>query len=1114
MALVAQLEGSFGAGGFDLSVSVTGMGAACDGATPPTLALDTDDLTSIVDALRDPDLSALEGAVAAILPRIGELVSLVPGLDALVAPLTAVIDLARAATSTRDLGVLLAGVDASRDGATGAAALLDSIGSGLDLVAAPGIAPIADLLAQAVPGFDVQELTASIRTALDGIRSVVGAVGSLMAIEGVTRELVAGLDLTASFLQPSRIDADRARLAGWAASDALVGLMIGIDPDDPALVDLVAGPLLDYAVTLRRFTGTVTTGMAWADATLAGLDLDATLTRVADATAGAMGVVGAPIAALAADIRQRLERLLTVELPPAATLDEFVAGLGGLAGRLAGAIDGIDPAALTRPIGDGLSTVLEPLDAIEGAANEVVGAVHAAFDAVTDAISVIDLRAVTDAIATVLAPFAVALDALDDLVGAVQGALADAATAIDGIVAPVQTVLSDTASTIHAAFAAIDGVITELHLDELGPALRAGATEVAAAIAAAQLEPVFSAIVTALDAIATALSLTPRDLLPDDARQALEDGCAQLQAVDLGTAKVDLLAELDAMRAEVEQGVLDGAVQARDAVVDFLDSIDPRPLVVEFEQGAYADLVARLREVDLLGLLAPVLDAVDAATAAIGALDLDRLTAPIDDVVDEVATAVRALDVDGLLGPIDDQVAELRTSLTDTLGLDGWADRIDAAEAATAGFLQRFDLRSVAAALDGAHAALVAEARRPSAGGGPLATVVTALAEGLGLAVRPDSFERIRGWLAGAELPSEQIGGRLTAGADAIEALADSIAGIDLAAVTGQLDAHHGRLSLALATHPAESLLRLRLDAEILVASPADLLGTALANRDRLLGVLRAATASVRVVAAASRSELDAVVVALRGAVTPLLDVPTRLRALLGVLTGVPTEGRAMRMILADVLGAVRPSIVLDPILGSIGSLGDRVAAAIGDAVFGPARDAIDSIVAVIDVLDLSFVTDGITAARDAVADQVESLRPASLLGPAAAELTALQQRLIGTDPVGPVRATAELVATTITTFETEFRPTVLVGPALDSYDRVVGIIDSIDIADVFAPVRTALDGIEGQLARGMDELANSLEDVKVACASGGPSLGAALGAATELVGAVGSVSVGGSFGL
>ena len=1114
MALVANLEAGFGAGGFDLSVSVTGMGGVLDGATIPPVSVDEDALTAIIDGLESPDLADLGAAISAVVSDLGGIVDLLPGAGDLLGPLQVLLDAAQLGSTLPDLAAALAEIDSTRSG-NGIAVLVAAIHAGSGILTNPTATSLTDLLESAVPGFDPGGIAALVGSIADGAEVLIGLVGALMSIESVTRDLVAGFDVTASFLDQGRIQLDLTRLSGWAATDALVDLVIGIDPDDIGIVDLVAGPLIDYAITVRRLGEAVVTSMAWGEATLVGLDLDGLVARLGEATAQVTSSVLAPVNNLVATLRDRIEALMSFDLPQPPTLDDFVDGLGGLATQLASAIDEMDPSAIARPIGDALDTVMHPLTSIETVAHEVVASAGAAFGAVRQAVTTVDIRPITDGIATVLAPFTEALEALDSLVAAVEGAVGDAATAIDGLIEPVRSGLSEAAELITSAFAAVDQLITDLHLEEIGPTLTAGAQQVATAISAAQLKPVFDAIVSALDVTATALSLTPRDLLPDDVKAALEAGCGQLQQVDLESTREALRTELQSLRDEVDVTVLDVVREAQLAVVEFLDEIDPEGPISELENGPFAELVSRLREADLMALLAPVLDAIDEATAVITGFDPIALLEPLDEALDVVSQAIQSIDPTELLEPVEQQLAGLRTTLVDTLDLDGWDDRLDAVSGAISRFLKRFDLSPVTTALDGAHAALVASAAQPALGAGPLGTLVSALVEGAGLRVRPDTFDAVRNWLTGEASPSQIITERLVGAQSTVQRLADAVAAIDLVGTIGPLSAHHSRLIAALHVHPDTSLLRLRVDAELTGASPGDLLGPVVANRDRYLTALQSASGALSQLTSASRSELDAAASGLRSAAAPLVEVVARVRSLIAAVTGVEVEGRPIRDILVELLGRVRPSLIFGALVTSVHALRDRCRAAVDQAVIEPLRNGLDTIRSVIDVLDISFIRTEIEAIRDDVLGAIDSLRPAAILGDAGAALSALQNRIATVDPLGPVRSVVDGLSATIDTFESEFRPTALTAGALTAYDRVTSAIASLAVDDVLQPVLSALDGIEAQLEDGMDDLIDALHGVQDACASGGPSLGAALGAASDLVGGLsGGGSVGGSFGL
>ena len=290
-----------------------------------------------------------------------------------------------------------------------------------------------------------------------------------------------------------------------------------------------------------------------------------------------------------------------------------------------------------------------------------------------------------------------------------------------------------------------------------------------------------------------------------------------------------------------------------------------------------------------------------------------------------------------------------------------------------------------------------------------------------------------------------------------------------------------------------------------------------LVNRDRYLTALADGAAALSRLVAASRSELDEAATALRAATAPLTAVLARVRALLHATTGVVVDGRPLRAVLVELLDRLRPSVLLGPIADALDRLRGRIRTAIDGALWQPVRDALGTVRDLVQILDLSFVRTELTAARDDVVATVERLRPTALLGDLLGDVTALQTRIAGFDPLGPVRAVTDALTATITAFDTVFRPTVLAAPALAAYDTVRDVVDAVAVDDVLRPVLDALDGVSAQLEDGMNRLIDALHDVQDACASGGPSLGSALGAAAGVAGALsGGVSVGlsGGFGL
>ena len=96
-----------------------------------------------------------------------------------------------------------------------------------------------------------------------------------------------------------------------------------------------------------------------------------------------------------------------------------------------------------------------------------------------------------------------------------------------------------------------------------------------------------------IDTGADLLGAVPKALLPDDLKQALDDACAPVEALDLEPVREELRTELQGISAAIDADILADLKAAFDEIVAFLDTIDPEPLATAFEQSTFDPMVER-----------------------------------------------------------------------------------------------------------------------------------------------------------------------------------------------------------------------------------------------------------------------------------------------------------------------------------------------------------------------------------------------------------------------------------------------------------------------------------------------------------------------------------------
>jgi hypothetical protein len=1082
VTLLETLTGGFGQGGFDLESSVGGLASSLGGVKPTGASIDTGQVGGIADRLGQADLGPIGEAVGGIAGLASTIGAGFPSAGDLLQPLQSVVGTAQLLTSsdTRNLVGTLEGAAAAGRQPVGLAGLAVPLRA-LEEARQGPIAATLRTVAGLVPGgLELEAPIAALGGQAGGVLALVQLLGGLMAIDTLTRGLGTSTAQVAAMLDADKVDAAIALVDSLATAD-LTAAAAAVDPDDEAAVAPVVASVVALAEALRAAEDVLVRGMAFGEATL----VHAELPRLVSELGLASGVVDeralAPVRQLVLSLRARLDPLLQIDLgAPADSFDAYLAEVGGLVGEIAGAVDRLDPASLAEPLTRLLADLAAPLHRVEQVAEETRSAFQSAFQTIHQAIAAIDLRPVTEAIRAALQPAVDALAALQQLVGDAQQAIEQASQETVKAIGDVKKSLGDAATTVHDAYKRVADAIEALNLDQLEDDIRDGIAQAVQALHAAQLKPYFDASTDVMTTAADIVSKVPVDLLPDDAKQDLEQAVAPIKEIDFDTAiKQVLEGQLDEILRTLDTDVLDEVTAAYKQVVDFLEEINPRPAFQELEREAFDPLVDRLKAIDVAALFEPVENVLDELKDAVRSFDLERdVLKPLDDAFQELRDAFAGLDPAVAVAPIVKQVDELRESVEAALQLDEWLKRLDAAVAFVDDLLGRLDFDGLVGLLDGAWDSL-----RPSPGRhvgvSSLGTLLGSLIEGTGLPVRADAFATVAAWIGGADAAA-QVKQRLDGAVAALEAARTAAEHADLQPLVGRLQPFHRELVAAVETHPAESLLRTRLDPLLAAVSPVELLGANLDNRARYLGELDEPLAAVRGAAGSGRSELGAVTTGLREAFRPLQAAPDKVRALFARF-GVDVDGRDLREILRGLFDRLEPSVLLAPLTTTVAALKGKVAALVRDGLVGPVRQAISDVKQLLATLDLGFLTTELKSLHDELLADIDQLKPSTLLADVIASVQQTQETILGFDPLGAARAAVDAMKQAIEELVNDFRPTKLFGPILDVYDHILKIARGLDVKNLLEPILTALDDIKAQLDEGLDRTADALDRLQAA---------------------------------
>jgi hypothetical protein len=1083
MALAGTLETTFSSDGFDLAKTVTSLASVLGDVAVPDAGIDAGGVEAAASRLAQRDLGSIGGAVEGVLSVAGSVGASLPVVDDLLRPVLAAVQTAERLTAADTLDVVgaLERAAAQAPGGIGLRGLAAPLRALDEARASPAVDGVVRAVSGLVPGgVDLGAPAGALGGAAGGVVALVQLLGALMAAETLTHDIRAAAELVGGMLDPVQVDAVVGRLDGLVGT-ALPALIRDADADSDLLAQALAVPVAEVADATRAAADVLVGGMAFGEATLVHADIPRLEAGLDTASALLVESAIAPVGALALQARAALEPVLAVDLGPnAPSLDAFWDEVLAVVDDLAAAIDALDPATFAAPLTSGLAGALAVLDRFGELVTEAVATFRSAFETVRQAIAAVDLRPVADAIRAAFEPIAAALEQVQALVGDAEASIELAKDAVVEGMDDVKAALGGVATATHAAFQGVADAIEALHVDELQATLEGGVQEVAQAVRAAQLTPVFDTAVEVMETTAGIVDAVPLDLLPDDVKAEFESAARPIKQIDFDTAiRVTLVGQLREILDTLDTDVLDEVEAAYADVLRFLHTIDPGDAFEQLERDAFDPMLERVRAVDPTTVLEPVTAVLDELRAAVSSLDLRAdVLGPLDGAYKQLEDAFAGLDPAAFVAPLTDRVTALREQITQTLQLDAWAGRLDAVDGFVADVLGRLDFDRVVELLEAAWDGLRPAPGTPS-GVSAAGTLLAGLLEGTGLPVRAESFTTVARWIAGDDAPAEARA-RLAAAADALQAARTAVQRADVGPLVGRLSPYHRALLDAVRGHPEGSALRRRLEPLLAGADPLELLGATLDNRTRYLAALDDALARVGRLATSGRSELGAVAQGLRVALRPLGAVPDKLRSVLARF-GLDPTARDLRSMLGAAMDTLRPQRALAPLSTAVAALEAKLRALVSDGVIAPLQAAVADLQTVVGALDVSLLSTELTAIHADVAAELAAMAPSSLLGPTVEAVEGTQQTLLAFDPLGAAKAAVAAMRDAVAEVAASFRPTTIFAPVLDVYDHILEVAGGLDVRHVLEPLLAALADVERQLEEGLGRSADALTKLQAA---------------------------------
>lgn len=917
------------------------------------------------------------------------------------------------------------GIDELRASVTAARATLAALGPRLD---APRL---LGMLQQAGAGLGGRHPRLPPIPVLGDMLEALGTIAAwqTMAPEALARSLAASLHDAAKLIAMPR---DRAVTplieAATTARDAAAAFAAAADSLGAVLPGLAARlatglgtPTASEATALERAAELIEPVLAALHpeaSPLAAVDrlpfeLTGHLLRAQRALSGA-GDAGALLA--------RAQALVAAIPPPAAGTSPFA--------EARAAIDALDLAAITAPIGALRDAVGEALEGVAAARAGVRDALAAAIAPLADGLdTVLDAARIEDAVPAI-AGFAGELTTLLDTevrpaVGAVRGAIEEAIEAIDAA-----TTAFDPAVLIAPIRAALDDLAALLEdpaIQEPFARISAALEQAVAAIEGFDLAGAADEAIRNLEKIEQTLAAIDPSLIPEDAGPLIDQAVSVVTEIDFTETVARPVAAVVSEALEAGPAALLGAMEeGTEALRRELETFRPSAAIGAEIGEPFQELAATLRGFRPSALLAKVQEALDAIAAQIGVLDIGAVLDPLRDGHRRVAEAVALVEPARLLAPVQAEADRAVARLLSETRLDAaFAGLAEFARAVEAPLALLADLRDVL----GEAAGLLADPGDARAEVDALLEAALARLDTVAMAELADGFAATAGAVAAIQR-------------DALVApLAPALRGA-AAAIPEAFGTPAGRLARALATLPVEALERARdTPATRRARAAARRLAAAAAN----LATLRGSTPALAQRLGVQAGELEAKLAdyqrllvtegggafaglagpppadttALKAAVRAALqeEVAAPLRVLHAAFAALAPWAAALSRGVAEILEAARAR--LDGILGE-GGLGGAAAdlAALGaeltdldlDEIIAPIGALHARLAGAVAALDPAPIAAALTQAQAAITGllRVEILLPPATLRDADAAWAAVVARIEALSPEQVIAATLD----------------------------------------------------------------------------------------------------------
>lgn len=1050
MGLVESLSSGF-------SFSLTSLTGTLDGLAPDAPDVPSTSASSALQPLRGFSTDQILGSIAQVSEQGRGGLGGLPAPQTLTLPLSS--QLARLDTLTNsEPGQLLTRLQAQTlaDGSSDFDRVASVLGSAGSLAGDSTIGAVTQLISSLSGG--ALDLPGAIGPVSDGgaaLVSLTGAVGTLLAVSSQgSRVAELGEQLLRLLPEQEVLECQRA-LSAWGDVAVLEQQIRSATPTDATQIEQLQRALAPLSVDLQRYADLASRGLGFGDAVLAS----GALTNASERLSAGLTRLHAyqDTAALRAFCERtaaQLESRLPASLGLGQRFDELQGALAGLVVNLGDAVNGISVDAITAPVSGALRDVTGAVRSINAAIDSVESTVLGGLTTVRDLVRGLNLQSVAEAIRTVIAPVAEAIERLDEVLGASLTAIQQAMTVAVEAIQTTKAAVVGVGETLKQPFDVIAGALNALDLPSKVQTVQGVIDEVVSALRQLRLDPYFDTAIEVMDTTASVIDAVPLDLLPDDLERDLQNAVKPIKEINFAEdVRIPLRTQLDSILERLDTDVL-GQIQAKYlALVEFLQSIDPREAILKLEAETFDELLSRLNAIDPDALLEPVNNLLSEVKSVVAAIDLrSSVLADVDQVFDEIIAHAQQFNPSQLLQPVTEALNVARQKILALTKIDTWAEHLDAIVAQLESVLNRLDTAAWVPILEQQFANLVLGLRGGAGEGSVLGYLVTAVVGDPHAS--PAAMADVMAWLGGRADGVQQVRARLELGRDRLRATVERVEQLNPGATATAAARGYRRLRDAVRSHqgtPLGDALTPLIDA----SDPQTVLAAPVAYTSRYQQALARELSSLDRLTSAGLSEIDAVTNSLIEALRPLARIKQRV---LGLVSegGIDPFGKAPTDVVAELFAMVNLPGLLRTLEPLIAALKQKVLSLVRDGLVAPVKAVVAELMDFVNQLDLSALTTALDEVFTTVVDEIRSFRPSALLEEPLSAFETLQTNVANYDPLAPVRAVIvefQAAVNEVAGPASPLRPSVILKPVLDAYAAILEDAAAIDIQRLLEPV-------------------------------------------------------------